>query len=97
MMGYAEDVNIIFLWAGIGVFMLQLESMHFRKIVTNNWGRTECPYTSFYTVGNRSFFHSLGVTESNYFSYMVAGIPLLSMGVDNILILIVLFAYCSYW
>ena len=50
--GVAEENNAVFLWTWIGLFMIHLESLKFKKIVETNVISYYHPFESVYTAGN---------------------------------------------
>ncbi|CAM0942911.1 unnamed protein product [Alopecurus aequalis] len=56
IVGYDEESNVIVLSTYIGNFMLNLESMRFRRICERNcwYNKIHYPYRNFYTAGNTS-------------------------------------------
>lgn len=51
ILGFDEDSNAFFICTSIGIYMIQLESMQFTKLLTGDWLTAYYPYTSFYTAG----------------------------------------------
>ncbi|KAL6647769.1 hypothetical protein ACP70R_015206 [Stipagrostis hirtigluma subsp. patula] len=51
LLGFDEDNNMLFLLTAIGVFMIQLESLQFKKLFESSFITTYFPYTSFYSAG----------------------------------------------
>ncbi|XP_062201192.1 uncharacterized protein LOC133903748 isoform X2 [Phragmites australis] len=51
ILGFAEDANAIFLLWDAGVFMIELESLKFRKVSESTRGFPCYPYASFFTAG----------------------------------------------
>ncbi|KQJ81404.1 hypothetical protein BRADI_5g00516v3 [Brachypodium distachyon] len=49
IVGYASQNNVVFLWTIVGVFMLQLESLEFKKIFETDILPSYYPYESVYT------------------------------------------------
>jgi hypothetical protein len=50
MLGLAENNNVVFLWTVVGLFMVQLHTLHFKKVFNTNI--SECyPFESVYTTG----------------------------------------------
>ncbi|XBH75360.1 hypothetical protein VPH35_102129 [Triticum aestivum] len=67
IMGYDEDTNVVVLSTMIGVFMLNLDTMHLKRIQTT---KGMCyaifsPYTNVYTAGNSFLSIFLKQTQSN--------------------------------
>ncbi|CAL5010046.1 unnamed protein product [Urochloa decumbens] len=52
VIGYDEVNNTIFLWTTMGVFMIQLESMKFKKVSEDTCIRGYFPFASFYPAGS---------------------------------------------
>jgi C4-dicarboxylate transporter len=52
MIGYAEENNVAFLRTAAGIFMVQLHSLHFKKLLENNNSVTCYPLESVYDAGN---------------------------------------------
>ncbi|KAJ1262555.1 hypothetical protein BS78_09G117600 [Paspalum vaginatum] len=51
ILGFDEDNNAFFICTSIGIYMIQLESMQFTKLLSGDWFTAYYPYTSFYTAG----------------------------------------------
>ncbi|KAL6630933.1 hypothetical protein ACP70R_028273 [Stipagrostis hirtigluma subsp. patula] len=49
IVGFDEDNNSIFLWTTVGVFMIHLESMHFKKVLEHPLAIGLYPFSSFFT------------------------------------------------
>jgi hypothetical protein len=52
MIGYAEENNVAFFWTVAGIFMVQLETLQFKKLLENNNSLVCYPLESFYAAGN---------------------------------------------
>jgi hypothetical protein len=52
MIGYAEENNVAFLRTAAGIFMVQLHSLQFKKLLENNNSVTCYPLESVYDAGN---------------------------------------------
>jgi hypothetical protein len=52
MIGYAEENNVAFLRTAAGIFMVQLHSLQFKKLLENNNSVTCYPLESVYAAGN---------------------------------------------
>jgi hypothetical protein len=50
--GYAEESNVIFLSAEPDIFMIQLDSMHFKNLRGTVHITRFYPYSSFFAAGN---------------------------------------------
>ncbi|XP_024318177.1 uncharacterized protein LOC106866347 [Brachypodium distachyon] len=54
IIGFASQNNVVFLWTRVGIFMLQLDSLQFKKIFEIgilNWPPCYYPYESVYDAG----------------------------------------------
>jgi hypothetical protein len=49
--GLAEENNVVFLWSGFGVFMVQLDSLQFKRLPLTTMHRWH-PFESVYAAGN---------------------------------------------
>jgi hypothetical protein len=56
--GFAEHNNVLFLVTCNGDFMVQLESMHFKKLPGTRFMSNYHPFESVYTAGNNTPLHS---------------------------------------
>jgi hypothetical protein len=56
IVGIAEENNVVFLWACGIVFMVNLESLQFKKLCETNFLSHYHPFESVYTSGNRMPF-----------------------------------------
>jgi hypothetical protein len=56
VLAYAEENNELFLWTLIGVFMINLETLKFRKLFQTNNVSYYHPFESVYTAGNIACF-----------------------------------------
>jgi hypothetical protein len=52
VIGFAEENNVVFLWAGGPVFMVHLESLQFKKLFETNIVSEYQPFESVFTAGN---------------------------------------------
>uniref|UniRef100_A0A453N347 F-box domain-containing protein n=1 Tax=Aegilops tauschii subsp. strangulata TaxID=200361 RepID=A0A453N347_AEGTS len=67
ILGYAEQNNAVFLWTVIGVLMIQLESLKFKKLFKTMTFSHYHPFESVYSAGN-SMPYIVGTTKPGYFS-----------------------------
>jgi hypothetical protein len=51
LVGYSEENNVMFLETAIGLCMIRLESLHFKKILTTHNSRHYQPFECVYTAG----------------------------------------------
>jgi hypothetical protein len=51
ILGFAEDNNVVFLWTSFGVFMVHLDSLHFKKLCESKFCEYH-PFESVYAAGN---------------------------------------------
>ncbi|KAL6650346.1 hypothetical protein ACP70R_009271 [Stipagrostis hirtigluma subsp. patula] len=65
ILGYDEDGHAIFVWTTIGVFMIQLKSMHFRNLFEDILITTYYPYRSFYATGRSIGSGDIGAETLN--------------------------------
>jgi hypothetical protein len=56
VVGFAEENNVSFLWTYIGVFMINLETLKFKKLFKTNVISSYHPFESAYTAGNITCF-----------------------------------------
>ncbi|XP_047053829.1 uncharacterized protein LOC124660081 [Lolium rigidum] len=54
IVGYAEDINAIFLWVHSSVYMVQIESMQSKELFQSDRLHIYHPFTSFYIQGMES-------------------------------------------
>jgi hypothetical protein len=52
VLGFAEENNVVFLWACGVIFMVHLESLQFKKLLETNTPSHYHPFESVYTAGN---------------------------------------------
>jgi hypothetical protein len=65
IVGFAEENNVLFLSTALGVFMIQLDSLQFKKISETNSFCVYHPFESVYTAGNS--LHTLNITKPVFF------------------------------
>ena len=58
LLGLAEDNNVLFLMADAGIFMVQLESLQFKRLSKISFWRHLHPFETVYTAGNSTPLHS---------------------------------------
>ncbi|CAN6351288.1 unnamed protein product [Urochloa humidicola] len=51
ILGFDEDNNAFFICTNMGIYMIQLESLQFTRLLEGDWFTAYYPYTSFYTAG----------------------------------------------
>ena len=52
VIGFAEDSNSVFLETIIGIFMIRLDSLQFKKLLDTNIWRHYYPFENVYAAGN---------------------------------------------
>ncbi|VAI54237.1 unnamed protein product [Triticum turgidum subsp. durum] len=67
IIGFAEDNIAFFLLTKVGVFMVQLKSLQFKKLSKTNYLSHYHPFESVYTAGN-SIPYTVPITETSRFS-----------------------------
>lgn len=58
ILGFAEDNNVVFVWTMVGLFAIQLQSLHFKNLHKINITSHCRPFESVYTTGNNNIKHT---------------------------------------
>jgi hypothetical protein len=82
MLGYAEENNVVYLWARGDVFMVHLESLQSKKLFETKCPSHYHPFESVYTAGNSTPSH-ICYNKNKLISNNCLTVLILSCSVNN--------------
>jgi hypothetical protein len=66
ILGFSEDNNVMFLWTAIGLFMIQLELLQFKRLSGTHILSRYLPFESVYAPGNSMSLHWDRVQQNHH-------------------------------